>query len=274
MTNVFDYSDYRELLKDFYEEKKRTSGSFSFRAMSAAAGVKSSAFYKLVMEGKRSLTKATVMRTAEMMKLDPEETAYFENLVFFNQSTSVEDKNHFFEKMVQTQKKKRITTISSSQMNYFSEWYHPIVRELVVLPDFKGDFHQLGRWLRPNITAKQAEGSVNTLVSLGFLKRDGARFVQTEPSLNAGSTLGDFLIVQYQIQLLKLAIESFDRFKDSEKYSSTTTIGLSRSKLKNYYQLVRDFRNQLQQMAENEKDPDIVYSLSLNLFPVTNPVRN
>jgi uncharacterized protein (TIGR02147 family) len=269
MPDIFLYSDYKKFLLDFYDYKKAHTPGFSYRLMSQKAGVKSSAFFKLVIEGKRKLSKSSVLKTTSMMDLSKEEGAFFENLVFFNQAETLEEKNHFFEKMVETQKRKRIAVISENQMNYFSEWYHPVIRELVVMPDFNGDFERLSRDLRPSITAKQVETSVELLLRLGFLKRDGKKLLQTEPSLSAGSAISDFLIVQYQIKHLRLAIESFDRFQAARRMSSTTTMALSSVNLKSYFQKMREFRSELQELARNEKQADVVYSLGMNFFPLS-----
>jgi uncharacterized protein (TIGR02147 family) len=272
MKSIFDYSDYRNAIKDYYEEQKKVNPSFSFRYMSMRAGVKSSAFFKLVMEGKRNLSKTTVLQTANLMKLSKEEAAFFENLVFFNQADTIEQKNHYFEKMVETQKRNHVSIVNDNQMNYFAEWFHPVIRELVVMPWFTGDYEALAQKLKPAISAKQAEASVHLLVKLGFLKRIGSQFVQAEPSLHAGSAVSDFLLIQYQIKLLKMAAESFDRFLPPQRMSSATTFAVSHKNLKSYIQKIRDFRSQLQELAEHEKDADQVFNLNMIFFPLSQKV--
>jgi uncharacterized protein (TIGR02147 family) len=53
--DVFQFTDYREFLKGFYEWKK-AQGEFSHRVFAHRAGLKSSSFLRLVLTGKRNLS--------------------------------------------------------------------------------------------------------------------------------------------------------------------------------------------------------------------------
>ena len=56
--NVFEYTDYRKFLKDYYEDNKGKKPYFSYRYLSKKAGINASAFFKYVIEGKRGLPKS------------------------------------------------------------------------------------------------------------------------------------------------------------------------------------------------------------------------
>jgi uncharacterized protein (TIGR02147 family) len=269
MNSVYDYSDFRIFIKDFYEQEKKRFPGFSYRFMSQKAEVASSAFFKLVIEGKRNLTKNSVFKTSKMLKLNNDETLFFEQLVFFNQAKTVDEKNHYFSEMVKVQKKTKAKLIGSHQMNYFAEWYHPVVRELVSMPGFKGDLAQVGRMIRPSITQKQVEFSVRMLEELGFLTRKVKGWEQTEPVLKTEYGFQDFQILQYQIKVLELSIESFDRMKETERLNGTTTLAISRENLRKYVDLMRDFRRNLQELAQIDQNPDMVYILNTSFFPAS-----
>ena len=55
--NIFEYADYREYLKDYYEHSKDTKDNFSYRYFAQKAGFASSNFLYLIIHGKRNLTK-------------------------------------------------------------------------------------------------------------------------------------------------------------------------------------------------------------------------
>ena len=90
MLEIYDYSDYRQFLKDYYESHKAVNPNFSFRYLAQKAGINSSGYYKLVIDGKRNLTRATILKTCAALKLDDREAEYFENLVLFNHARVVE----------------------------------------------------------------------------------------------------------------------------------------------------------------------------------------
>jgi uncharacterized protein (TIGR02147 family) len=49
-SDIFNYSDFRAFLKDFYTDKKKQSKKFTFSLFAAMTGFSSPSFLKLVME--------------------------------------------------------------------------------------------------------------------------------------------------------------------------------------------------------------------------------
>lgn len=57
MKPIVEYLDYRMYMREFYEERKRTS-AFTWREFSKLAGFSSSGYLKLVCDGKTRLCSA------------------------------------------------------------------------------------------------------------------------------------------------------------------------------------------------------------------------
>ncbi len=269
MNDIYYYSDYRQYIKDYYESNKAVNPAFSYRYLAQKAGVNSSAFFKFIIEGKRNLTKQTILKTCVALKLTDKAAEYFENLVFFNQARTVKEKNYFFDKLIALQKSKNVKRIDEDHYEYFAEWYHCVIRELVTMVDFGEDYSKLARMLKPRITAKQARDSVELLLKLGFLKKSGGKFIQTEPVVSTGYSIKAHQIVKFQIAMLQNAIESFNRCKDTERLNSSTTFGISRKTYVNFIDKIRDFRSNLMEQARLDSNPEVVYQLNLNFFPLS-----
>ena len=62
MKPITEYEDYRLYLRDFYEERKKTS-VFSWREFAKLAGFSSSGYLKLVCDGKTRLSKIGAVRS-------------------------------------------------------------------------------------------------------------------------------------------------------------------------------------------------------------------
>ena len=90
--SVFDYLDFRAYLADVYVQKKAEGRSFSYRAFSRRAGLKSPNHLKLVIDGQRSLTPHSALRYVKALRLDEDEAAYFIDLVSFNQASSTAER--------------------------------------------------------------------------------------------------------------------------------------------------------------------------------------
>jgi uncharacterized protein (TIGR02147 family) len=207
------------------------------------------------------------------LRLKDKEAEYFEDLVFFNQARTIEEKNHFFDRLIEMQRVRNVKIIREDQYDYFSQWHHCIIRELVCMIDFKDDYRMLAKCVDPPITAAQAEESVGLLIRLGFIiKRDG-RYIQSEPVISTGNSIKSHHIVKFQIEMLKKAIESFDRHPADKRMTSSTTFAVSLETYRKFVNLIRDLRKQLMEMARTDEHPDRVYQLNLNLFPMGKAVK-
>jgi uncharacterized protein (TIGR02147 family) len=269
MNPVYEYSDYRLFIKHYYEERKEENPSFSFRYLSQKAGINSAPFFKFLIEGKRNLTQETVVKVAAALKLDEMEREYFENLVFFNQAKTVKDKNRFFGKLIALQKARNTLHVGSEKYEYFSEWYHCAIRELAALQDFRDDFAKLGSALRPPLSAIKAQDSVDLLLRLGFLKKMNGKYVQAEPLLSTGYGIEDYQIIKFQIKMLRMAIEAFDRSQAAERSMSSLTISVSRETYKSIVKEMRSFRARLMELVGKDESPEMIYHLNMGLFPLS-----
>jgi len=272
MASVFEYSDYRHYLRDYYEAMKARNGALSYRYLSQKAGINSSAFFPQVIDGSRNLTKQSLLKVCRALDLQGPEAEFFENLVFFNQARTVEEKNHFFERLVAVQSKARDVQVPPDRFDYFAQWWHPVVREVATMRPWGTDWEGIAALLHPAITPEQAKGSIELLLELGFLRRKGRHYVQVDPVLKAGSAFHDHRIVRYQIQMLRLASEAFDRTKGADRSTAATVLGISRSTFDLFVKKSRQFRSQLQEMSRVDAEADRVYLLTMSLVPLTQPV--
>ncbi len=274
METIFKYSDYRKYIREYVGYMKSVLPYFSYRTLSARAGINSSGFYPLIVQGKRDLTASTIVKTCAALELKDKEAQYFEQLVFFNQAKSLKLKNKYFDNLISILNQQKTLKIEENQYDYYSEWYHPVIRELVVYWDFKNDFRTLGRMLKPEITEKQARESVELLIRLGFLKFEDGTYIQTAPVVVTGPDIKSHTILNYQISLLKLAIEAFDRFGPNDLISNaSTTFRISKETYELFKIKNREHRKELLNIASQDQNADMVYQLNMNMFPLSNPKR-
>ena len=272
METIFKYSDYRKYIHYFVVYMKTVLPYFSYRTLSARATINSSGFYPLIVQGKRDLTESTIEKTSVALDLRGKESLYFEQLVLFNQASSLKQKNKYFEKLINIQNLQKSHKIEENQYDYYSEWFHAVIRELVVCRNFKNDFRTLGRMLKPEITEKQARESVELLIRLGFLKHENGKYTQSAPVITSSPDIKSHQVLNYQVSLLKLALEAFDRFGPNDLTSnSSTTLRISKETYELFKVKNREHRKELLNIASQDQDADLVYQLNMNMFPLSNP---
>lgn len=269
MNDIYTYSDYRLFLRDYYERNKAVHPGFSYRFLAEKAGINSAPYFKFVIEGKRNLSKKTILKTCLALKFKDKEAEYFEHLVFFNQAKTAEEKSFYFDKLISLQRVRNIPQIKKDQLEYFQEWYHCVIRELVTMSDFGNDFGKLGRMLNPPIPAAKAEASVKMLLELGFLTKVKGHYSQVDPVLTTGHGVQDYQVIRYQIRMMQLAIESFERFRAGERMISSSTMGVSQVTFERVVKKIRDFRAHLMEIVNQDENPERVFQLTMSMIPLS-----
>jgi uncharacterized protein (TIGR02147 family) len=274
MNDIYSYSDYRQFIKDYYDRNKAVHPGFSYRFLAEKAGINSAPYFKFVIEGKRNLSKKTILKTCIALKLKDKEAEYFEHLVFFNQAKSADEKSNYFDKLISLQRYRSLPRIKTDQMEYFQEWHHCVIRELVTMSDFGEDYTRLGKMLNPAVPAAKAEASVKLLLELGFLKREKGRYLQVEPVVTTGPGVQDFQVIRYQIRMMQLAIEAFERCRADERMISSSTMGVSKATFERVVKKVRNFRAHLAEMVSQDENPERVYQLTVSMIPLSHQQAN
>jgi uncharacterized protein (TIGR02147 family) len=124
--------------------------------------------------------------------------------------------------------------------------------------------------LEPTVTEKQAAEALATLCKLGLLTRDArGKLQQTQALLTTGpGPLGHHIFV-YHHAMLDLAKRALDHLPRDQRDISSVTLSVSAAALPALKERLRQFRQELLQLAELEATPERVVQLNLQLFPLT-----
>lgn len=272
LPSVFAYLDYRQFLKDHFAASKALKPQYSFRFFARRAGLSSSNFLKLVMDGKRNLGPPTVDKFVKALKLDAEEATFFADLVALDQAQSVADKNRAFERVAANRRFRAARRLEGPLFKYLSHWYYPAVRELAGRADFVEDPRWIAKQLMPPITTQQARAAVGTLTELGLLVADASgRLVRGDTSLTTGHEVRSIVIPAYHRQMIERAADSLERVAPEERDVSALTMCIKCSSLADLKQRVHRFREEMLERSDSEEGPQQVYQLCIQLFPLSRP---
>jgi len=277
---IFDYTDYRNYLGDYYADQKSRFPYFSYRYFAGKAGIGSIGLYKDVVDGKQSLSRRAITRFSEAIALTKREAEYFEAMVFFTDASTIDERKLYFDRMISCHES-RAHIMHASRFEYYSQWYYSAVRALLSLFQFDGvDFGILAKKLSPAIKPDQAKKSVEVLERLGMIKKNEQGYYEpSDQIISTGALQNDrqvfsLGIITFQKNLLTLAAEAYDRYSEKQMDMSTLTLSISRETR----QLIKDeaaaFRKKILSLAENDVHPEVVYQLNCQLFPLTNPGKD
>ena len=269
MTNIYEFTDYREYLKKYFEERKKNDPKFSHRFLAQRLGLATSNFIMLVMQGKRNLNTTLCLKIPAIFKLSAKEATYFHEMVNFNQAKTNQEKDLYFTRMVALRKNTAINKISEGQYEYYSKWYNPVVRELVTDKEFHGDPNSIARAVLPNITPSQARKSIALLLRLGFIKKQGNEYLQKSPLIETAPEVSSLAVANFHRKMGELGIEALDRIAKTERDITSCTISFSPKKLDEIKKRLYNFRAELLTFADSVVDGQQVYQINFQVFPVS-----
>src|SRR3954464_9909208 len=121
---VFDYTDYRKFLREYYAWAKTNKRGFSHRAFMAKAGMSGPNYFKRVMEGVHNLTEHSIPKFTSALELTEPEAGYFKHLVLFNQARTLEEKDRLFSVLMDMKSPRSHYVLEKAQYDYYKDWYN------------------------------------------------------------------------------------------------------------------------------------------------------
>ncbi|HKP98472.1 MAG TPA: TIGR02147 family protein [Fibrobacteria bacterium] len=273
MKSVYEYTNYRLFLKDYYEDRKAAEG-FTYRDFARLAGMNSTSWLLHLIKGTKNLSADSVLRVSKALKLGKAESEYFEMMVPFTQARTNGVKDHYYQRMLGLKRKLKIAKIGEEQYDYYTKWHHPVIRSLVSKVDFADgrgghDFAKLGRCLLPPISAREAKKSVQLLERLGLIARGkGGKYTQSNAVVSTGDEVASLSVVNYHKQVSRLAEGAHDRSTKEERDISALTLGVGEEDFQRIKARIQAFRKEIMDLAMASSAPDRVYQLNFQLFPV------
>jgi uncharacterized protein (TIGR02147 family) len=268
--NVYTFTDYRKFLAAHYAHQKAHQYGFSFRVFSKRAGLRSSNYVGLVIDGKRNLTREMAGRFALACELGSAQTDFFCELVEYNQAKTNTERNRIYERLARFRPFREARRLDGAQAEYHSSWYVPAIRELVRRADFDEDPKWIARQLTPTISTSQAKKAIELLGELGLVKRDDSgRLAQTTPLVTTGPGPLGHHIVNFHHSMIERAQGALDAMPREERDISCLTLCVSRDKVDELKARLRAFRQELLRTAELDDQPERVVQINFQLFPLS-----
>ncbi len=270
---IFEYLDYREFLKDYYNAKKEANPAFSLRVFSDKIGFKAKDFISRVMNGDKNLSSQSIPKVASGLRLGKHETEFFIALVKFNQAETTEERNGAFGEMQAVLKVVRFAEkqhlLGHAQYMVYSHWRHLTIRSLIGMYGFDGDYEALARRVHPRITAEEAKASVKLLEDCMLIKKGkNGKYVLTENAITTGDRTSKLALRGFHQDCLKLAADSIDRDPPGTRHISGLTLGISQEGYERIVERINAFRKEIALIAEEDENSDKVFQLQFALFPV------
>lgn len=269
MRPIFEYLDYRDLLKDALEDRKAASPAYSFRMMGEALGLHTSNVFR-ILNKETHLPARCQSRAVEYLGLTERSASYFLLLVGYARERSGKARQEMLEKAMALRDVNRVD-LGEKELAYFRDWWVAAVRGVIEMVNGKANPTDIARKLHPEVSEVQVSAALELLLELGLVKKGvSGTLVVGDPHLGVSRGPEKVQAVrQYQKQALSLATEALERFPPEIRDVTTLTMAVDHAVFTQVRELLRECRLQIQKNSEAAKSPDRVMQLVMAYFPLT-----
>ena len=268
MRPVFEYLDYRDILKEAFEERKAGFPLFSYRMLAESFGLDTSNVFR-ILQGDAHLPARCQSRAIEFLGLSGRSSEYFLLLIAYARERNAKARKEILEQAMALRDVSRRKLVDQ-ELAYYRDWWVVAVRSMLEVVDGRVRPAEIAARLSPSVTEAEVAKALELLLDLGLAKKASSeRFVLSEVHLTAGGEKKTEAVRGFQRQILALAAESLERFPREQRDVSTITFAVDQSAFVEIREMLRECRRQVQKRIEESKNPDRVLQLAMALFPLS-----
>lgn len=274
------YLDYRLYLADYYTfRKEQTQNSlrpYHYGIFSAAADIKSPQYLKLIIEGKRNLSDEMILKFANALQHNKNQTEEFRLMVLWTQEMDPSIRNQHLRDLNEFRVNQSVEQghIDIETLKKVPNWIGWIVYAMLDQAGVSFQPDELKILLRQKANESEITEAIDRLIKIGQIVKD-----EHTGALKKGRVLVENpedipvpLIKKLQTQLMYLGLESLYQDQPTEREFGTLTLCLTKQEFEELRFQLRKMRKQIHKdtsIKRMSNKGERIYQLNLQLFPVT-----
>lgn len=274
MKPIFEYTDYREWLRDAFEDLKQRKKVISWRYMASKIGADPGNLLR-VSQGKIHLPVNLIEPIGAFFSLDKKEAEFWFEMVYFGRAKTDNDALKHYEQM-QSLKGVELKILEQRELKFYRHWYCNAIRSIIGIYKFKDDYQGLAECCTPIITAKEAKEAVELLADLKMITQGEDGFWKvTDTFVSTGGKWKSGAVREFQKETIRLGGESLVRHDPWLRDISTVTMTFCREDLELLRERIKEFRSDLLRLSQEGTGDNAVFQLNVQLFPLafTQPLK-
>lgn len=269
--NVVEYVSYRDYLRALYFAAKKRLNSYSYLRFADDLGFSLTNVMRLVIIGKRPLTSKAAEKIAKALELHGVTRRYWTTMVKYNNARLPAEREKIFRTLMGYKTKVLPSQLDQTQMEYLSEWYHPVIREMVGLKDFDGNPQWIKDRLAFPLRLEQIKKSLEILERLQVIQYDSSkeRWIRSEDNISTDAEIDSLAIVRYHQKMIEIGRESITRVDENKRDIRAVTVTLPEKAVPVLKGKIREWLSEVMTLEDNYADGNDVYQINIQLFPFT-----
>lgn len=270
MGSGFDYTDYREVLKSAYEERKAASPQFTYKALADILGLDQGGTFR-VLSKERHLPARCVSRAIDFLGLVGREAEYFVLITSYARERGKSARNAILDRALELRDVHR-RSLEDREVSLLRDWWVMAICSAVEVLDGRAIPEEIASRIQPPVGIEDVRKSLELLVELGIARKvQGGRLKIADQHLTIDGEKGRTAVAEFQRRIMELASESVARFPRGMRDISTLTVTVDEAAFKDVQEILRDSRRRIQKRISGVEHPDRVLQVALALFPLMPP---
>lgn len=268
---IFNYTDYRTFLKDYFKHRKEVQPSFSLGVWSKALGVSSTAVLVNVLNGKRNPGEMISAKFSNYFAFAPKEQQYFQDLIGLSKVQNDPRLSlALMEKMGRANPDGTFRLLDDQTFSAISKWFYYALREMVSLPHFKEDPDWIRDHLEYEVTSKEIKKAIEDLLKLSLLEKDNnGKLKATTRNISMSHDVASEAVKRYHEQVMENGKVSIRKHSLKERDFSSVTINIREENISALKEFLKEFREQVNELFEENAHSSRVFQLNMQLIPLT-----
>lgn len=267
MASIYDYTDYRDVIRDYYLEKKKNNSKYSYSVLGMSLGLDASHVFCIV-EKRRNLPVRCVPAVKKILGLTGRAAQYFDLLLAASRTKSEKTKSEILDKAILLRDIKS-HILQEKEQKYLSDWWTPVIRALIEVNQGRIDTKEFSESLEPPIGEEKVQESIDLLKELGFIQPIGIDRVRlADAHITITGEERAQAIRQFQANVMQIGARSLNTIPPTDRDISTLTMAVDQKGFEDIKSMIQEFRKEVQIRVDKCGKPTRVLQMNLALFPV------
>jgi len=216
---VSKFLHYRDWLKALFLSAKSQDNDYSYAQFADDLGFSKTNVLRLVITGSRPLTLKAAEKIASALAMTGGAKKYWLALVAYNGERLPALRDKYFAILMELKAEQQPYELDPLQAEYFSEWYHPVVREMTGLLAFDGTPEWIRDHLEFTVRLDQVRRSFEVLTKLKVIRFDAekGRYVRSQERIRTDSEVDSIAVVRYHQKMIEMGKESITTIDEKRR---------------------------------------------------------
>lgn len=265
------YLDYKEYIQDLYDLVKAQVPSYTYIRFSADLGFSATGVIHQIIKGRRTFSTKAAQKFISTLQLKNFDRQYLLLLVRYCNAKDPNEKTESLKKLIEIRAKSDPSQLNHDQLEFVSEWYHPVIKELISLPGLSQDPNVIAKMLKPSLRPKQVKGSFDLLERLGFIRysKEQNRYEAMDHDLKTPRSVSGLLAARYHQACIDLAKSAVSDVEKEKRDISSITMKVSEPLIQKIKEQIYQFQMNMLGQEEASDNTAAIYQINVQFFPLT-----